>query len=67
VNSTLTDLPKMQIIRNNVDKLFPSKTYNYIKSDSSSYETSDGIHLNRDEAIKYTSYFKSQIFRIENH
>jgi len=61
INSNLMELPTSKVIRNELFKLFPIKTFDYILPDSSLYETSDGLHLNNIEAIKYTAYFKSQI------
>ncbi|MEI6141530.1 MAG: hypothetical protein WCP85_19820 [Mariniphaga sp.] len=61
VDNKLTNLPMSKSIREEFFKHFPTSKYNYISlPDSSDCTTSDGIHLVRDAAIKYTIYFKSE-------
>lgn len=60
VNYKLENLPKAKAIRETFYKYFPSSKYNYISLPKLfKFETTDGIHLNKLEAIKYTAYFKS--------
>lgn len=60
VNVKLENLPKAKVIRKTFYKYFPASKYNYIPFPNSfKVETTDGIHLNEYEAIKYTTYFKS--------
>lgn len=58
VNSGLAGLPKMRIPREEIPKFFEKEKIEIFLQDSTQYETSDGIHLAGNEAIKYTSFFK---------
>ena len=61
INSNLMELPLAKTIRNELNSIFPTSMVNYIQIDSSLYETSDGIHLNNNEAVKYTTFFKRKL------
>ena len=61
IHPVLVELPTATIIRNDIFRLFPTGKVTHILRDSTLYETGDGVHLNKLEAIRYTSYFKSQI------
>jgi hypothetical protein len=62
VNGELCNLPLATTIRQNFYENFSPEKYAYIPvPDCSVYKTMDGIHLSRNEAIIYTSYFKDQI------
>ena len=62
VNSVLRNLQKPSIIRSSFYQNFSPAAYTYIPiPDSLKFETTDGIHLNKDDAFIYTSYFKSKI------
>ena len=61
INNKLEDLPKAKVIRETFYKYFPASKYKYISLPGSfERETTDGLHLNEDEAIKYTTYLKSE-------
>lgn len=63
VNSKLNNLPRAKTIRSAFYSSFPSSIYNYISiPDSCKFETTDGLHLNEDEALRYTMYLKSKLF-----
>jgi hypothetical protein len=61
INSNLMELPLAKTIRNELNSIFPTSMVNYIQIDSSLYETSDGVHLNNYEAVKYTTFFKRKL------
>ena len=62
VNNKLEDLPKAKVIRETYYKYIPASKYKYISLPGSfKRETTDGLHLNEDEAMEYTTYFKSEI------
>ncbi len=62
VNSKLNNLPRAKTIRTAFYNNFPSSTYTYISMpDSLKFETTDGLHLNEDEALKYTMYLRSKL------
>jgi hypothetical protein len=61
VNHMLQNLPRAKIIREKFKEYFPVSKYHYIPLPSSmKCETTDGLHLKKNEAIQYTSYFKSE-------
>ena len=61
VNSKLPNLPGAVAIRESFHRRFPANEYRYIlQPDCSSYETSDGLHLDDLEAVRYTVYFRDQ-------
>jgi hypothetical protein len=67
VNPKLTELPKAQAIRNGCYAAFPRDRYQYIDMpESAGYMTTDGIHLNRREAVEYTRYFLEQTKKVDN-
>ena len=50
------------LYRTTTEKLFPPGKYTYIPSPKcGSYQTSDGVHLLRSEALRYTRYFREQV------
>jgi len=62
VNNSINHLPATDIIRETFYKNFPFDKYHYIiQPDCKEYKTTDGIHLNQEESIKYTNYFKNKI------
>lgn len=61
VNYNLIELMQSQIIRNKIHELFPKDKIDYFLPDSSKYETTDGVHLNGEEALRYTIYFRNQL------
>jgi hypothetical protein len=62
LNEKLYTLVTPVMIREYFYKTFPFEKYNYIKiSDYNGYVTRDGIHLEPEEALRYTLYFKSQL------
>ncbi len=64
LNPNLVELPLAKFIRNEFYNHFPANTNNYIKMpDCSGYITTDGLHLNDADAIKYTKYFKEEMKR----
>ncbi len=61
VNPQLEKLPYAVAIRDRFYKYFPRSKYKYVSlPDLLEPETSDGIHLKPDEALKYTIYFKDE-------
>jgi len=59
LNPSLVELTLAKAIRNQFYEHFPENGYNYITiPDCSNYITTDGLHLNDQEAHWYTSYFK---------
>jgi len=61
VDNRLKNLPQAQTVRETFMKFFPPTRYSYILlPDSSKYETTDGVHLTKEEARRYTIYFKSK-------
>jgi hypothetical protein len=61
INSRLTELPRAKMVRERLYSVFPRRQYHYIDApDLAGYRTSDGIHLNRNEAVQYTRYFVEQ-------
>lgn len=49
-------------VRDTFHKNFPVIKYKYISGpENVSFKTIDGVHLTKDEAIAYTSFFKSQV------
>jgi hypothetical protein len=64
LNPNLTELQLAKFIRNGFYKHFPVNINNYIKMpDCSGYVTTDGLHLNDADAVKYTKYFKEEMKR----
>ncbi|MBC7888295.1 MAG: hypothetical protein H7Z13_10410 [Ferruginibacter sp.] len=62
VNYQLNQLPKAKLIRATFYKYFPTPKYTYIPiPDGVKYQTTDGVHLGRAEALEYTSYLKSKL------
>jgi len=65
LNPALVELPLAKFIRNKFNEHFPTSQYNYIKlPDCSKYVTTDGLHLNDQEALIYTAYFKEELKKI---
>jgi len=59
VNSQLEESPMAKVIREGFYNTFPTNEYRYILLPAKlDYVTSDGIHLNNEEALEYTTYFK---------
>jgi len=62
VNETLCDLPEPQMIREYYRRFFPESTYDYIRvPHCSGYKTTDGAHLDKVEALRYTKFFKRNV------
>lgn len=60
VNETLCDLPEPQMIRSFYRQYFPESRYAYIRvPHCSGYLTTDGAHLDGEEATRYTMFFKT--------
>lgn len=65
LNPVLVELPLAKFIRNKFNEHFPTSQYSYIKlPDCSKYVTTDGLHLNDQEALIYTAYFKEELKKI---
>ena len=60
INSALVNLPLSKTIRQKLYSSLKDEVY-FLDQDYSKYVTSDGIHLNEQESIKYTHFFKKQI------
>ncbi|WP_238808728.1 hypothetical protein [Emticicia aquatica] len=67
VNPKLVHLNKAKSIRMAMTDFIKKEKINFIQSDTSSYQTNDGIHLNLEESIKYTHYFKSQVLSMPHN
>ncbi|MDB5280365.1 MAG: hypothetical protein JWR61_5320 [Ferruginibacter sp.] len=62
VAEELNNLPRAKLVRQTFYMNFPASKYEYIPiPDSGKFETSDGLHLNKDGALKYTIYLKSKL------
>jgi hypothetical protein len=62
VNYQLNSLEMATVIRETFYEKFPAPAYEYIAfPDSVSYETTDGMHLNKQEALSYTGYLRSRM------
>jgi hypothetical protein len=62
VNKQLKQLPKAKMIRETFYNKFPEGKYMYIPMpDSIAFKTTDGVHLDEQEALTYTRYLKSKI------
>lgn len=66
VNGKLIDMPLAYTIRHALDRYFPKTEYNYLPlpEDCRDYISSDGVHLGKKEALKYTLYFKEKAEKI---
>jgi hypothetical protein len=68
VNKNLENLAMPHTLRKAFDDNFPIAKYRYTKLPNSfEYQTTDGVHLNTIEAIKYTTYLKSINFEYFNN
>ncbi len=62
VNPRLCQLPRAKIIRESFQQHFPPSKYTYVAMpDCGEYQTSDGMHLRSEEAIKYTTYLREAL------
>lgn len=63
VNQRLINLASPSLIRTRCLEGFPVTRYRHIPlPDSLDFLTTDGIHLNREDAFRYTMYFRGQVF-----
>ena len=61
----LNGLPKAKFMRNLMKSNFPVSKYKYlVLPDSVTFQTNDGIHLGKNEALRYTMYFKSEVEKL---
>jgi hypothetical protein len=59
VNKSLCNLPLANSIRKNFELYFPASKHSYMPMpDCSPYKTTDGIHFNKEDAVRYTIHFK---------
>ena len=61
VNNQLANMPQAKIIRASFYTYFPASKYRYIQPDFFQYKTIDGLHLDPEEAYRYTLYLKSMM------
>ncbi|WP_221392576.1 hypothetical protein [Dyadobacter sp. NIV53] len=62
VDSSLCGLPLFKVLRETVHQTFPKSKYPYIDQPAcGEYITTDGLHLPRLDAIRYTNYFRNKI------
>ena len=62
ISKILLNTPKMRGTRKCMHKHFPPTEYTYLpQPEYLDYKTYDGTHMVRDEAIKYTHLFKTQV------
>jgi hypothetical protein len=60
VDSRLNNLPGAKLIRKTFFEYFPKTRYHYVPiPDSIKYKTTDGIHLNKVDALRYTIYLRN--------
>jgi len=62
VSPKLMELPKAYSIKESVQAAFPRTQFQYIDlpPGSAHYTTTDGVHLNPQEAVQYTQHFLEQ-------
>ncbi len=60
IHSRLMDLSRATIIRKEIQNKFNISKVNIFNIDSSSYHTTDGLHLDNTEALNYTLFFKKE-------
>lgn len=66
IEPDLCDLSKPKAIRSIFYETFPRDKYQYIDiPDCKDYKTTDGMHLNKMYAEKYTSYFKETMDKLK--
>jgi hypothetical protein len=59
IHKKLCNLPLANIVRENFQQYFPASRYSYMPTpDCSPYKTTDGIHFSKEDAVRYTVYFK---------
>ncbi len=61
INYQLATYPYAVAVRKSIREKFPPEQYCYMASDTSKYHTTDGIHLNKQEAARYTHFFKTHL------
>jgi len=61
INYKLVQYTYPSIARNSMKEKFPPERYHYLPSDTSKYKTTDGLHFNKQEAARYTHFFKTHI------
>jgi hypothetical protein len=61
VDLSLRNLPRSEFIRNLYKQNFFDKGYKFIDSPNEQYSTTDGIHLTKESAIRYSIYFRSKL------
>lgn len=59
INDKLIHLKQNNQTRNILHKEFPQNKYLYLPSDTSDYITTDGIHLDLEEQIRFSHYFRT--------
>jgi hypothetical protein len=62
INHDLMKSKRTLKLRSNLKNMIRSKV-KYISLDTSKYITSDGVHLNTEESLKYSEFFKQQILK----
>lgn len=66
VNCRITKSPLHQIVRKTfLDRYTPDKFVYLPTPDCIHYKTSDGIHFTFDDALKYTSFFKTEMDKLK--
>lgn len=59
---TLYHSPRVESMRDLFQQIYPSGKYNYLPRPAyGEYETIDGLHLGREEALRYTIFFRNQV------
>lgn len=61
MNREIENGPKFVSLKKIIKQFFPEDKYRYMPEDTTSYLTSDGIHLDGESAISYTQFFKNHI------
>ena len=67
INKELLQTENNEQVRQNVTKLFPPDKYTYLSTDTTSYLTTDGMHLGFEEQKKYSHFFKKAINRLASN
>ncbi len=61
VNHQLTELDHPKAVRESFRLFFPESEFTYLPRDTSSYQTTDGVHLSQSEATKFSLFIKQKL------
>ncbi|MBK8397946.1 MAG: hypothetical protein IPL26_22250 [Leptospiraceae bacterium] len=66
VNKELVQLEKAVYFRSKIIETFPNNRFIPMPENLDSYKTNDGIHLNPEEAMLYSNYFRNETIKMFN-